>query len=277
MTTTSCKLSFCSEPKRANGFCTSHNARFKRTGDPGGPIVKRQKNAGKTCSAPDCKDEAKKKGFCYAHYERDKTHGVLEGIYNRPHQCLWEDCTELATAKGYCPEHRKLVNAEYTRKYYVANREKVIARTRARYDNNREWYKSYQHNWYQLNKEEKQAKNKAWLEDNPEFRPAFDARRKIGRYAGMDAEDRSISTEYRKAIAIDPCYYCGIDDLSIPYEVDHYCPIAMGGTDHWYNLVRSCRPCNRRKSGLHGDIFIQIIAATMEGEVSSLFFEPGMR
>lgn len=62
---------------------------------------------------------------------------------------------------------------------------------------------------------------------------------------GMDALDRSISIEYRMAIAGDPCFYCGTGDGVM--QVDHYVSIALNGTDHWFNLVQSCEWCNKSK------------------------------
>ena len=40
------------------------------------------------------------------------------------------------------------------------------------------------------------------------------------------------------------------------HDGDTYFPIAKGGTDHWWNLVRSCGPCNRRKHAYCGTWFI---------------------
>lgn len=41
------------------------------------------------------------------------------------------------------------------------------------------------------------------------------------------------------------CLYC--DDAIGPFEVDHFVPLARGGTDHRSNLVCACRSCNRSK------------------------------
>ena len=38
-------------------------------------------------------------------------------------------------------------------------------------------------------------------------------------------------------------------------EDDHYFPVAKGGTDHWFNLVRSCLLCNRSKAAHCGTWF----------------------
>ena len=53
----------------------------------------------------------------------------------------------------------------------------------------------------------------------------------------MDGTDRLLSVCYRLAIRNDPCFYCGSPETA---HVDHFFPLAKGGTDHWWNLVRAC-------------------------------------
>jgi 5-methylcytosine-specific restriction endonuclease McrA len=92
----------------------------------------------------------------------------------------------------------------------------------------------------------------AWAKANPENGRARGARRRARVKVGMDKLDRELSVAYRLAIANDPCFYCGA-----PGEEDeHYIPLSVGGTDHWWNLVRSCASCNRHKYTKSGDEFI---------------------
>lgn len=69
----------------------------------------------------------------------------------------------------------------------------------------------------------------------------------------MDATDRLLSAFYRQAIRNDPCYYCG---SSVTDHTDHFFPLAKGGTDHWFNLVRACRSCNFSKRTTCGTAFL---------------------
>jgi 5-methylcytosine-specific restriction endonuclease McrA len=68
----------------------------------------------------------------------------------------------------------------------------------------------------------------------------------------MDAVDRVLSVEYRKAIANDPCTYCGRPGE----QDDHRLPLARGGTDHWWNLHRACTNCNQRKHTMTHEEFV---------------------
>ncbi len=93
-------------------------------------------------------------------------------------------------------------------------------------------------------------------QNNPEhFRAksrAMQSRRRARAAVRMSAEDRMLSVSYRKAIAADPCRYC-----AAPGEQDdHFYPLALGGTDHWWNLVRACAHCNLSKSARCGTWFM---------------------
>lgn len=43
------------------------------------------------------------------------------------------------------------------------------------------------------------------------------------------------------------CQYCGKSAPEVILEVDHVIPIAEGGTNDAFNLITSCRDCNRGK------------------------------
>ena len=44
------------------------------------------------------------------------------------------------------------------------------------------------------------------------------------------------------------CQYCGEEAPNVILEVDHIVPVSKGGTNDIFNLVTSCRDCNRGKS-----------------------------
>ncbi|WP_190394519.1 HNH endonuclease [Nocardiopsis deserti] len=76
-------------------------------------------------------------------------------------------------------------------------------------------------------------------------RQAERVRRKRSRVK-MNSEEIRLSRLYRAVISEDPCFYCGTTD-SERFHVDHYVPINLGGTDHWWNLVQACADCNLSK------------------------------
>jgi hypothetical protein len=109
---------------------------------------------------------------------------------------------------------------------------------------------------YEEQQSEVIARAAAYQKAHPEVRQAVQARRKVRGCAGQDAMDRALSVAYRLAIAHDACFYCHASET---HHVDHYVPLAKGGTDHWWNLVRSCRLCNQRKHTMHGDEFLLLM------------------
>ena len=46
------------------------------------------------------------------------------------------------------------------------------------------------------------------------------------------------------------CHYCGAPAPAVQLEVDHYIPVASGGTDDPSNLVAACQQCNAGKSAM---------------------------
>ena len=44
------------------------------------------------------------------------------------------------------------------------------------------------------------------------------------------------------------CQYCGRSAPEVVLEVDHIVPVSKGGTNDLFNLVTSCKECNRGKS-----------------------------
>lgn len=141
-------------------------------------------------------------------------------------------------ATGFCHDHRKAYRDAYSRDYYQ--------RTQAE----RQEYSRQYREVYAI---EHRAATRAWNAANPEARQAAHARRRRRVAADMDNLDRLLSALYRRAISRDPCFYCG---SPVTAHTDHFFPLAKGGTDHWFNLVRACQRCNLRKQVLCGTAFL---------------------
>jgi 5-methylcytosine-specific restriction endonuclease McrA len=136
-------------------------------------------------------------------------------------------------ARRYRQENRERLLAD-KRQRWTENADKLNARRRASYsDADRERLRRYRH-------------------DNIEAHRAIVARRKMRSRTGMDALDRLLSIEYRKAIGNDSCAYCGGEGE----HDDHKLPLARGGTDHWWNLHRTCVKCNQRKHTMTHEEFL---------------------
>lgn len=66
---------------------------------------------------------------------------------------------------------------------------------------------------------------------------------------------------YKKLLDVQGpnCYYCGVlfesEIRSRKMTLDHYDPLATGGTSDLDNLVLACSTCNAEKGPSHGDVF----------------------
>lgn len=158
----------------------------------------------------------------------------------KPRYCL--DCgTELPPPNGSArPRVRCIPCAKAYKVAHDRARNKQRTESGAR--------KVYDERWREANREAIRAANRRYKSAHPETDQAAIHRRRQRREVGMDELDRALSTSYRAAIRTDPCFYCGAPP-SATDETDHFFPLSKGGTDHFYNLVRSCRGCNRGACG----------------------------
>lgn len=108
---------------------------------------------------------------------------------------------------------------------------------------------------------------------DPFYRAARQAervRRKRSR-AKMTTDNIRLSGLYRVVISEDPCFYCGTEE-SESSHVDHYVPVGLGGTDHWWDLVQDCANCNLSK---HDSMPLDFINRIRKREPSPVFPENG--
>ena len=138
---------------------------------------------------------------------------------------------------------------EAERRSRQANAEKIAERRRAYRQGNEEYARKHA---------ERQRRYKL---NHPEVRQAGKARRRQRVFVALTTEERAESAAWRKLIKDDPCFYCGAPKT---HHVDHYTSLANGGTDHWWNLVRACSPCNLRKNRMNGDDFLRLLGESRD-------------
>jgi 5-methylcytosine-specific restriction endonuclease McrA len=166
-------------------------------------------------------------------------------------------------------EHEAAKQASYHRNHA----EQLNAATRQRYWDNPEYGKQRNHEYKQANLTHVQEKDKLstrryranpankekllesrrkYYKNKPEAILAAAARRRQKANTGLDKRDKTLSTAYRKAIRNDVCYYCSKPGG----HTDHFFPLAKGGKEVWYNLVRACQSCNLKKNAHCGTWFL---------------------
>lgn len=125
---------------------------------------------------------------------------------------------------------------EYSRKWLAANREKAQASVRRWQSGNPEKVRACLERWNLANPEYQ----KDWHAANPEKARAKKQRR---RASVKTSTANAPTAKQLKALLALPCYYCG--DPSA--HIDHYIPLARGGTHTLDNLRAACAPCNFSK------------------------------
>jgi len=189
-----------------------------------------------TCSVDDCEARIKPGntlGRCYEH------RGLCWG--DEPPECGEPGCGKTLhrdNSTGFCHEHRKEYRDTYNRDYYQRTQDEQRKRSRM---------------YREEHPDEHRAAASAWNAANRMARIAADARRRLAAVAGMDDFDRELSVAYRLAIRDDPCFYCRAPET---HHVDHYFPLAKGGNDMWFGLVRACQQCNNAKYTMCGTAFL---------------------
>jgi len=162
------------------------------------------------------------------------------------HQYKCRDCVKL-----YARENKDRIK-EKKHTNYEENKEAVKEVNKAWREANRETLLENKRNYYQATREERDAYTKQYNKLHPESKKTTKAMRRTG--VVLSDLSRAKTQHYKAKIKDDPCYYC--DKKIENMTDDHYYALARGGTDHWFNIVRSCHNCNSRKSSRLASEFV---------------------
>lgn len=246
-----CSIDGCEALLIARGWCGPHYRRWQRNGDPLVSAVRPRS----VCAIDGCDRYVNAYGLCELHHRRKlKGTDVHAPLRSPDRTCKVPDCSELHSALGLCKRHYYEAHTKPKLSEYegVRRRKRQEASPEDRSKRNRLRNAHYQANRERVRELAKARYVERYAKDPAPYRAAK-SRRKMRSEIKMSAVDRRISVDYRRAIATDPCWYCG---NGVAAHVDHYFPLSKGGTDHWYNLVRACERCNLSKHARCGTWFI---------------------
>ncbi|MET8114041.1 HNH endonuclease [Streptomyces prasinus] len=245
-----CSMEDCDRFVAGRGYCSLHYGRFMRSGDPNG--ISRQTVL---CSVSNCERRVKGLGFCQMHLNRSRKGTDLNApVRQKRTGCVIDGCEGKHVANGLCGKHYQQEYSKDRKAEWASRRKEQYA---AATPGERATRSLKRQAWYQRNKTKVRVQRRAayvkqYAEDPHPWRAAKSRRRmRLGQ--AMTREDGRISTDYRRAIVNDPCRYCGVAETEC---VDHFFPLAKGGTDHWWNLVRACTACNGSKHSRCGTWFM---------------------
>jgi 5-methylcytosine-specific restriction endonuclease McrA len=154
---------------------------------------------------------------------------------------------------NYYANHKKRLGAR--KKYRDAHREELVAKQRKYREQHLEERREYDLQYAARHREEARARAKAYRETYPEKNRAAIKRWETAN-RGRVRELRRI-TEFRRRLGrnADAITYAEIlkkDPCSYCGEratsVDHIVPVVASGPNEWTNLTSSCRSCNSTKS-----------------------------
>lgn len=118
----------------------------------------------------------------------------------------------------------------YRKRYYAANREKVVEKSRVYRSENLQKCRARELAYQKTEKGKMVAKNTTH-------------RRRAAKREGTVTTEQLLTL---KAKAKGRCYYCCRKSKNL--TIDHIVPLAKGGRHDLDNLVMACGECNRRKS-----------------------------
>lgn len=155
------------------------------------------------------------------------SHQKFKDVRNRKKREAVAACPELRqkrreASKEWYGKNKDRVRA-YKVAYLEAHRERIAERAREYRANNLEKYRAHRRN-----------------------------RKARARNAEGSFTHEDVAALYVKQDGC--CYWCSVD-LGDRYEVDHYIPLAKGGTNNPDNLVLACQTCNASKGAKMPDEF----------------------
>lgn len=154
-------------------------------------------------------------------------------------ECSIEDCCEENKVKGLCDRH-------YKRLWYLNNKDLVLSRRKDRYNRDKTRELEYSKLYAESNRQSTRLHKTKWREANPEHIKSIRDRRRHSADLGMTDQDKIDSIAWRIYIKDRPCAYCFTNSAVKHY--DHLQPLSRSGTDHWFNIVRTCQTCNLSKN-----------------------------
>lgn len=206
-----------------------HKRRLDAEPEKKAPIERKKANAA----------ERARRSELYRQVQENRREALESGgkTYYSPRPCPDGHIGERYTSSGGCVECAAQLMRSAERKQY----------DHRYYEENKEYIKQRSSEYNERTKEHRTKVSRDWVKKNPEKRRiislSYKARRRSQERQGDSTADIREWESGQKKV----CYWCGTK-CPENYHIDHYTPLAKGGTHTVNNLVIACPPCNFTKS-----------------------------
>lgn len=147
-------------------------------------------------------------------------------------------------------ENNRESRMQLSRDYRAKNREEILAKRRARYQERRVEMREQNRRSYLKHREVRVANAIAYQKENPQVVALTRAKRRAAKSFKINQRDhRSLLARYRNC-----CAYCNVKlaawgrESENSLQWDHIVPLSKGGDDSVGNILPVCRGCNYNKS-----------------------------
>jgi hypothetical protein len=137
---------------------------------------------------------------------------------------------------------------EARRQYRKDHIEQERARSRDWTSKNPEERKTLKREWARAHRDETRAAEKKWRQENPDKVRAASSRRR-NQLANVGGSFTAADIEAIRVAQGNRCYIC--HKPLKKYHIDHFIPLALGGSNDPGNLRLACPKCNMSKSAKH--------------------------
>ncbi len=276
----------CGRPVKSNGWCSTHQSRIDKTGDPqidvpikgrrtsgcairicadpsaDGKLCRKhlegiersqhpdpaRRKRGLLCTVKDCDGKILFRGWCSRHYSRWTRHGdVFEDI---PRQIFTDltQCSEVGcNQEPYCKGRCR----PHYRRHLLTGRirlgpEPTPEEVQQRIERDREYHRNFKAAEYRRDPERVKARRRAWMLANPGRAKLLDARKRKKRRLARASRTVPYTADQLKA-KIE--YWGGRCWMcGDRWEaIDHVKPLSRGGWEILSNLRPACGWCNSFK------------------------------